>query len=98
MAAFSADVPVPAGSMVPLTDGAITSGRLVNIGRSTLRVGASLTTTPPATPAGFIPYQPGEGISADVSLDGLFPSFGGVAIHLFGWCDLGSTTVSVDHA
>jgi hypothetical protein len=98
MAAYSADVAVENATMTQLTDAAVTSARLVNLGGSVVRIGASLTTTPPATPAGFIPYPPGEGLSADVSLDSLFPSFGGVDIYLFGYCEIGSTTVSVDHA
>jgi hypothetical protein len=98
MAAYSADVQIPNRQMTQLTSAAVLSGRVVNLGGAVFRLGASTTTTPPATAAGFIPYAPGEGLSADQDLAALFPSFGGAALYLFGFCELGHTVASVDHA
>lgn len=97
-----ADVTVPKREWTLLTnpaDGAITGVRLQNLGSVPVRIQAAATADPTGLTVGgaLILRDPADIVYETDLLVDLFPGVT-TPLHLFAWCDTGSTEISVSHA
>lgn len=89
------NVTIPQNTWTQLTNADATAVRVQNIGGLTLYLRGTADSTAPTNDSGAILLRPMETITADVTLESLFPSGG--ASRLWAWCG-GPGTVSVSHA
>jgi hypothetical protein len=89
-------ISLAAGTWTLLTDGNVTALRVVNLGEEPIWLQATVGTTPPTTPAGALPLQPGPVLAADLTLAQLFPGVTG-ANRVYALAPR-ATSVSVSHA
>lgn len=97
MAAYSATIQLDADEMTPITSGAITASRGVNIGPSKIWLCANSTSAAPGSIAGGIPFEAGQGWDADTSFASMFPHLGDTG-YLFAYSPGRKGRVSVSHA
>jgi hypothetical protein len=97
MVAYSATVELDADDMTPITDGAVTDSRGVNVGPSKIWLCASASATAPGSIAGGIPFEAGAGWDADTSFAAMFPHLGDTG-YLFAYSPGRKGRVSVSHA
>ena len=82
---------------VQLTDADSTAITFINTGGSTMLVKATTDGTAPTSIDGSIPYGPGQGEKAPVTIAELFPGITG-ADRLWAWGRDDTTTAMVSHA
>lgn len=95
MAAYRNTVQLQPRTFTPITSGAVTSSRGVNLSSGPIWVQATADTTPPTSLLGAVPYQPGQGWNADSSFEGDNPDIGAQG-YLWAYCDQAGA-VSVAH-
>lgn len=86
----------PAGTWTLLTDSDVTALRAVNMGENGIWLMATVGTTPPTSTSGALPLLPNQVLTADLTLENLFPGVTG-ANRVYALAPDGAE-VSVSHA